>query len=113
MILIILGVGTAVWFYISYKRRHRLWLADFTMRREAERRRLDEEEKKAREGPGWWEIEVGDGDDELEDDDEDGRGSGRWDGTYGDKNEQGKESHSRWNVSCSTFDDVAWDMSCS
>lgn len=88
MVLILLGIGTAILFYISYRKRHRIWLADFRIRREAERRRLEKEDKEGVDGPGWWEVEVGDGY-EAETD-------GRWGGAYGDQDE--KEEDMRWNV---------------
>lgn len=64
MVLILLGIGTAVLFYISYRRRHRRWVADFRARREEEMRRFEKEEKEGEGGPGWWEVEVGDKDEE-------------------------------------------------
>lgn len=90
MILIVLGIGTAMGFYITYRRRNRLWLAEFGARREAERMRAEEEEKKGGEGPGWWEVEVGDEEDRD------------WEEEEGEKEKEGEmeqENEKRWNVS--------------
>lgn len=60
MVLVVLGVSVAVIFYITYRRRYRTWLVEFQARRERERWEELEREKKARIGPEWWEVEVGD-----------------------------------------------------
>lgn len=66
MLLVLIGVGIAVTFYVLYRRRYRSWLVEFTARRERERREEEEKERKGKIGPAWWEVEVGDEDEEGE-----------------------------------------------
>lgn len=55
--LVFAGLGLAVFFYVRYRRKYRLWLEAFQARRERERLEgLKEEDK----GPGMWEVEVKD-----------------------------------------------------
>lgn len=68
MVLIVLALGTAVFFYMGYKRRYGAWLANFQARRERERLAALEEEKKGggSRNPGMWEVEVKEVDEEHE-----------------------------------------------
>jgi hypothetical protein len=60
MILVLGGLCPAVYFFVRYKRRHRIWLVDFHARRQRERREFmdREKEEKGAGRPGMWEVEV-------------------------------------------------------
>lgn len=59
MILIILGIGLAVFLFVGYKRKQRAWVVDYAARRERERMEEREMEKEGKGGgPGMWEVEV-------------------------------------------------------
>lgn len=85
MVLVFLGVGVALAFYISYRRRYRRWIVGFRERRAREERERLEQEKKDSIGPGWWEVEVADDGDEEEE------------GYHQEKRTAGAQSD--WNVS--------------
>jgi hypothetical protein len=57
MILIILGIGLAVFLFVGYKRKQRAWVLDYASRRQREMEAGVEGEKEEK-GPGMWEVEV-------------------------------------------------------
>jgi hypothetical protein len=93
MILVLGGLGLAVYFFVRYKRRHRIWLVDFHARRQRERREFMEREKEEKGAgrPGMWEVEV----EEVEDVEEDGEEE-RWSREYKSPRE---DSDDGWTVS--------------